>query len=182
MYVTFPSSMWNWCISAMPSNQWLKLRSKHKRLFFALIILIYWVLKEPRWCSPASSDLKLSRSIPEEIAFDPGGDVTCNCSCDGLWGFICRTHQILNARQTMNISVVLVFILWPGLFPACGGNKSFRSEVLCTKYIESMIKMVTYQMCCCSDGSQKTCWSACDGLLSWRCFKSCPGDSLVSLY
>lgn len=133
MYVTFPSSMWNWCISAMPSNQWLKLRSKHSSFTF-LMIVICSVFKEPKWYSPASSDLKLSRSIPEEIAFDPGWDVTCNCGCYGLWGFIYRTHQILNARQTMNIGEVLIFILWTALLPACGEKKNIRSEDLCTMY------------------------------------------------
>lgn len=130
MYVTFPSSMWNWCISAMPSNQWLKLRRKHGSFTFMMIVICSFV-KEPKRYSPASADFKLSRSIPEEIAFDPGGDVTCNCGFDGLWGFIYRTHQILNARQTLNIGEVLIFILWP---PACGKKKNFRSEDLCTMY------------------------------------------------
>lgn len=158
-----------------PIKPMVETKEQIQLIYFPVMIVICSVLKEPKCYSPASSDLKLSRSIPEEIAFDPWGNVTCNCGCDGLWGFIYRTNQILNAWQTMNIGEVLIFILWPGLLPACWEKKNFRYEVLCTTYFRLernlnlpvlLLRRFIEDMLVC--------------LLSWKCFKSCLWETPLS--
>lgn len=61
------------------------------------------------------SDLELPRPVSQEVPVDPFWDFANDVSADGLWGFLHRAHNLINARQTMHICEVVDFLLFTPL-------------------------------------------------------------------
>lgn len=88
--------------------------------------LIYQPFKDALY-SPLVSNLKLSWSISQEISADPFWNFANDVSGNGLWSFIHRSHNLVNARQTVHICKVVnrLFFssLWLGFLKRCWKNR-----------------------------------------------------------